>query len=549
MYQKRLTLAVLVVSAVCVLTTSCQPGESLAKEMHWNLGPEPPTLDPALATDSVSVQCDEALFLGLTDFEDTTDAAVVPEIATKWGVSEDGLTWTFEMRKDVWWVYYDPQTQKAEKKRLVNADDVVYGVRRTVDPATASDYAYMSYIIKNAEAVNTGESLDLDSIGVRAVDDYTVEFTLKQPAGYFPAIASMWIHRPVPKEPIEEFGDLWTEPGNIWTNGPYCLDTWEHENRMIFVKNPHYFDADAVSIERINCVMVVEDSTAFAMYEAGELDVQNPPLEDMDRIKADPVLSKELYIGPRLCSYYYGFNVTKPPLDNVLVRKALSYAIDRQKLVDTVTKGGQIPAWSFACPGIFGNVADRPDFPGITFDADKARELLAEAGYPNGEGFPEITVMFNTNEAHQKIAEFVQAQWKEHLGIDLKLANQEFKVYLNTLMEDAPQVYRHGWCTDYPDQNNWLLEVFHPTKSANRSKWSGPAADEFARLVEQAAIESDPETRKELYFEAEQVLCADEAVIAPIYYYTFVVCNKPYVERTYQLVGGQHWEKWKIKAH
>jgi oligopeptide transport system substrate-binding protein len=453
------------------------------------------------------------------------------------------------MRKDVWWVYYDPQTQKAEKKRLVNADDVVYGVRRTVDPATASDYAYMSYIIKNAEAVNTGESLDLDSIGVRAVDDYTVEFTLKQPAGYFPAIASMWIHRPVPKEPIEEFGDLWTEPGNIWTNGPYCLDTWEHENRMIFVKNPHYFDADAVSIERINCVMVVEDSTAFAMYEAGELDVQNPPLEDMDRIKADPVLSKELYIGPRLCSYYYGFNVTKPPLDNVLVRKALSYAIDRQKLVDTVTKGGQIPAWSFACPGIFGNVADRPDFPGITFDADKARELLAEAGYPNGEGFPEITVMFNTNEAHQKIAEFVQAQWKEHLGIDLKLANQEFKVYLNTLMEDAPQVYRHGWCTDYPDQNNWLLEVFHPTRSANRSKWSGPAADEFARLVEQAAIESDPETRKELYFEAEQVLCADEAVIAPIYYYTFVVCNKPYVERTYQLVGGQHWEKWKIKAH
>ncbi len=549
MHRTRLGIALWLMCVVCLLSTSCQPGEPLAKELNWNLGTEPPTLDPALATDSVSVQCDEALFLGLTDFEDTTDAAVVPEIATKWSVSEDGLTWTFEMRKDVWWVHYDPQTQKAEKKRLVNAHDVAYGVKRTVDPATASDYAYMSYIIKNAEAVNTGESTDLDSIGVRAVDDYTVEFTLKQPAGYFPAIASMWINRPVPREPIEEFGDLWTEPGNIWTNGPYCLDTWEHDNRMVFVKNPHYYDAGTVSIERVNCVMVVEDSTAFAMYEAGELDVQNPPLEDMDRIKADPVLSKELYIGPRLCSYYYGFNVTKPPLDNVLVRKALSYAIDRQKLVDTVTKGGQIPAWSFACPGIFGNVADRQDFPGITFDPDAARKLLAEAGYPNGEGFPEITVMFNTHEAHQKIAEFVQAQWKEHLGVNLKLTNQEFKVYLNTLVEDAPQVYRHGWCTDYPDQNNWLLEVFHPTKSSNRSKWSGPAADEFARLVEQAAIESEPEARKELYFEAEKLLCVDEAVIAPIYYYTFVVCNKPYVERTYQLVGGQHWEKWKIKAH
>jgi len=549
MYTKRPNLAVLLVLVVCVFATSCQAGEPLAKEMNWNLGTEPPTLDPALATDSVSVQCDEALFLGLTDFEDTTDAAVVPEIATEWSVSEDGLTWTFEMRKDVWWVHYDPQSQKTEKKRLVTAEDVAYGVRRTVDPATASDYAYMSYIIKNAEAVNTGESTDLDSIGVRAMDDYTVEFTLKQPAGYFPAIASMWINRPVPREPIEEFGDLWTEPGNIWTNGPYSLDTWEHENRMVFVKNPYYYDADSVSIERINCVMVVEDSTAFAMYEAGELDVQNPPLEDMDRIKADPVLSKELYIGPRLCSYYYGFNVTKPPLDNVLVRKALSYAIDRQKLVDTVTKGGQIPAWSFACPGIFGNVVDRQDFPGITFDPDTARTLLAEAGYPSGAGFPEITVMFNTHEAHQKIAEFVQAQWKEHLGVNLKLANQEFKVYLNTLVEDAPQVYRHGWCTDYPDQNNWLLEVFHPTKSSNRSKWSGPAADEFARLVEQAAIESEPEARKELYFEAEKLLCVDEAVIAPIYYYTFVVCNKPYVERTYQLVGGQHWEKWTLKAH
>jgi oligopeptide transport system substrate-binding protein len=490
------------------------------------------------------------LFLGLTDFEDTTDAAVVPELATKWSVSDDNLTWTFTMRDDVWWVHYDPATQKTEKKRLVNAHDVEYGVKRTINPETASDYAYMSYIIKNAEAVNSGESTDLDSLGVKALDDFTVEFTLEQPAGYFPAIASMWINRPVPKEVIDEFGDLWTEPGNIWSNGPYVLDTWEHEFRMVFVKNPYWYNAKSVTIERVNCVMVVEDSTAFAMYENGELDVQNPPLEDMDRIKADPVLGKELYIGPRLCSYYYGFNVTKPPMDKVLVRQALSYAIDRQKLIDTVLKGGQLPAWSFACPGIFGNVAGNPDFPGITFNPDKARELLAEAGYPGGEGFPETTVMFNTHEGHQKIAEFVQQQWTEHLGIQsIKLANQEFKVYVDTLVEDAPQVYRHGWCTDYPDQNNWVLEVFHPTKSNNRSKWSGPAADEFARIVEQAALESEPDKRKELYFQAEKIIAVDEAIMAPLYYYTFVVCNKPYIERTYQLVGGQHWEKWKVKAH
>ena len=549
MSGKRFAVVLLLVLAVTILMTSCQPAEELVKELNWNLATEPPTLDPALSTDAVSVQCNEAMFLGLTDFEDTTDAAVVPEIATKWSVTDDGLTWTFEMRDDIWWVQYDPATQNTEKKRLVTAYDVEYGVKRTINPETASDYAYMSYIIRNAEAVNTGESTDLNSIGVKAVDDYTVEFTLEQPAGYFPAIASMWINRPVPREVIDEHGDLWTEPGNVWSNGPYVLDTWEHENRMVFVKNPYYYDAKNVSIERINCVMVVEDSTAFAMYENGELDVQNPPLEDMDRIKADPVLSKELYIGPRLCTYFYGFNTTKPPVDNVLVRKALSYAIDRQKLIDTVTKGNQLPAWSLACPGIFGNVAGNEDFPGITFDPEKARELLAQAGYPGGEGLPELTVIFNTSEGHQKIAEFIQAQWREHLGVDLKLTNQEFKVYLNTITEDAPPVYKSGWCTDYPDQNNWVLELFHPTRSANRSKWSGPAADQFARLTEDGALESEPEKRKELYFEAEKILCVDEAVIAPIYYYTFVVCNKPYVERTYQLVSGQHWEKWKIKAH
>jgi len=178
-----------------------------------------------------------------------------------------------------------------------------------------------------------------------------------------------------------------------------------------------------------------------------------------------------------------------------------------------------------------------------------ARQKLADAGYPDGQGFPEMTLMFNTSEGHQKIAEFVQSNWKEHLGIDVKLANQEWKVYLQTVTEDAPQVWRMGWCADYPDQNNWVLEVFHPTKGANRPNWTGPEADKFASLTEQAALASDPEERKQLYFEAEKVLSADSAVIIPIYYYTSVQVNKPYLERTQQLVGGQHIDKWKVKAH
>ncbi|MCD6520957.1 MAG: peptide ABC transporter substrate-binding protein [Anaerolineae bacterium] len=549
LHKKRLFGLLTILMVLAIVLSGCAKGKATATEINLNLGTEPPTADPALATDTTSVQVDELLFLGLTDFDDKT-LEVIPELATEWSVSDDGLTWTFKMRKDVYWVKYEPG-KKPKKMRKVTAHDVVYGVKRTLNPETASDYAYVDYIIKNAEKVNTGELKDLDAVGVRAVDDYTVEFTLEQAAGYFPGIAGMWVNRPQPQEAIEEFGDKWTEPGNIWVNGPYLLETWEHENRMVMVKNPYYYDAKNVSIEKINWAMVVEASTAFAMYENGELDVAAVPLDDMDRVKADPQLSKELYIAPMLCTYYYGFNVTKPPFDNVKVRQAFSYALDRQKLIDTVLKGGQKPAKTFACPGIFGSPAEDPNFEGITFDPAKAKQLLAEAGYPDGKGLPEITLMFNTSEGHQKIAQFAQQSWKENLGVEVKLANQEWKVYLKTITEDAPQIWRLGWCADYPDENNWVLEVFHPTKGANRCKWNpdDPAAKRFMEVVEKAAASSDPAERKKLYFEAEKILCVDQAIIIPLYYYTRVVCTKPYVKRTYAPLGGEHIDKWTVEPH
>jgi oligopeptide transport system substrate-binding protein len=547
--NKRIFVLLAIAMILAVVISGCAKGQALAKEINMNHGTEPPTIDPAIATDTTSVQCDEMFFLGLTDYDDKT-SEIVPELATEWNVSADGLVWTFKMRKDVQWVHYDPATKKATKKGPVTAKDIVYGVKRTVNPATASEYAYVDYIIKNAEAINTGENKDLDSLGVRAIDDYTVEFTLTQPAGYFPGIAGMWVNRPQPQAAIEAGGDKWTEPGNIWTNGPYMLDVWEHESKMVMVKNPYYYGARDVSIEKINWVMVVEDSTAFAMYENGELDVQAVPISDMDRVKADAVLSKELYIAPRLCTYYYGFNQKKPPFDNVKVRQAFSYAIDRQKLIDTVLKGEQRPAKSFACPGIFGSVADDANFKGILFDAAKAKALLAEAGYPDGKGLPEITLMFNTSESHQKLAEFVQQSIKDNLGVEIKLANQEWAVYLKTVNgDDTPQMYRMGWCADYPDENNWVLENFHTTKSLNNPKWSGAGAEKFDQLVEQAAAASKAEDRAKLYFEAEKLLVEDEAVIAPVYYYTRVVCNKPYVQRTFAPMGGEHIDKWKVLAH
>ena len=544
--DKRLFLLVAVLATVAMVVSACGPkGPKLAQEINLNLGTEPPTLDPALATDTTSVEVDESLFLGLTDFDDQT-MEVIPELATEWTVSDDGLVWTFKMRKDAVWVHYDPATKKFTKQRPVTAHDVEYGVKRTLNPETASDYAYVLYIIKNAEAYNSGEITDPAEVGVKALDDWTVQFTLEQPAGYFAGIAGMWVARPQPKEVIEQFGDKWTEPGNIWSNGAFALDTWEHESRLVLVKNPHWYNAKNVSLQRINYVMVVEASTAFAMYENGELDVCGVPSTEIDRVKADPVLSKEYYEGPYLCTYYLGFDTTEAPVDNKLVRQALSYAVDRQNLINTVLKGGQKPAKTFACPGIFGSPAEDPNFVGISYDPEKAKQLLADAGYPNGEGFPEMTYLFNTSEGHRMIAEFIQQGWKEVLGINVVLANQEWKVYLQTVEADPPQVWRMGWCADYPDENNWVLENFHSKKGSNRIKWSNP---EFDRLCEEAAAASDPAKRKELYAQAEKILCVDEAAIIPVYYYTRVVCNKPYVQRTYAALGNEHYDKWKVLAH
>jgi oligopeptide transport system substrate-binding protein len=551
MCRHRFLIVSVLVLAVTLLVAGCaSPEETLATTVNLNMGFEPPTLDPGLATDVASFAVIDGLFWGLTDIDEQTHEAV-PELATSWEVSDDGLTWTFRMRDDVWWVHYDPQTKQAEKVRKVTAHDVEYGTKRTIDPATGSDYAYVDYIIKNAYAVNAGESSSLDSLGVQALDDRTVQFTLEQPAGYFPFIAGMWVNYPLPREVIEQFGDVWTEPGNLWSCGPYLLDTWEHENRIVQVKNPQFHDAKNVSVETVNWVMISDASTALAMYEAGELDSCQPPLADLDRLRADAELSKQLHSVPQLSTSYIGFNVNKPPVDNKWVRKALSAAIDKQKLIDTVLKGGEKLAKTFAPPGIFGSPALAPNFVGIPFDPEQARQWLAEAGYPDAQGFPDTTLMFTTYSEVQKVMEFVQKQWKDNLGIDVKLASQEWKVFLQTLHTDAPPAFALGWAADYPDENNWVLEVFHPTKGHNTPQWSAedPAAEEFMRLTETAAAESEPAVRRDLYLEAENILCAEEAVIIPMWHDVDIWLTKPYLERVYPVMSGLHIEKWKAGAH
>jgi oligopeptide transport system substrate-binding protein len=555
-----------------VVTPEPEPEAAEPVTLRWNYGTEPPTADPALTTDTTSVDVTGNVFVGLTKLDPITNEPV-PYLATEWEVGEDAdgnQTWTFKLRNDIPWVSYDPLTGETTQEvddegnpRFVNAFDVEYGVKRTINPDTASDYSYVLYIIKNAQSVNEGEEgFTLDDVGVVALDESTIQFTLENPAGYFPSIASMWVTYPVPQWVIEgELGEKWTEAGIIVTNGPYVMDTWIHGGELVLVKNPLWIEADDVQIERVEGVMITENSTAFALYENNELDTVPVPLPEIDRVKADPVLGAEYYQAPTACTYYYGFTNTKPPFDDVRVRRAFSAAIDRQSLIDNVTKGGQIPATSFAPPGIFG--APEPGLVGQGYDPEVAAASLQEYLDENGMTIDDfnamgVTLMHNTSEGHARIAAAIQQMWQDTLGVELQVENQEWAVYLDTIrnttpIEDMPHVWRLGWCADYADENNWVHEVFNSDAGANRLRRNcddpncgSTTTTKFDELTLQAQQSQDPEERAALYLEAETILSEEEVAYAPIYHYTTVAVTKPWLQRNYPSVGPNDFFNWTI---
>jgi oligopeptide transport system substrate-binding protein len=568
---------VIVTEIVEVMVTAEPEEEAVPEEQpvtfYGNWGTEPPTMDPALTEDTTSVTGVENMFVGLTVL--TESGEVEPYLATDWEVGEDAdgnPTYTFNLRDDIPWVKYDPISGETSQEvdedgnpRFVNANDVVYGVKRTLDPETASPYSYILYgIIKNALEVNTGEEgFTLDDVGVVALDDTTVEFTLASPAPFFPSIASMWVLKPQPAWAIDEWGIKWTEAGLIVTNGPYTMEEWIHGGELNMIRNTLFPEGvfELGNIDRSQMVMIVEISTAFALYENDELDTSEVPLPEMDRVRADPVLSEELYIAPDSCTYYYGFTNNKPPFDDVRVRRAFSAAIDRQSLIDNVTKGGQIPATSFAPPGIFG--APPPGEVGQGTDAELAKAQLQEYLDENGMTVDDfnamgITMMHNTSESHAIIAAAAQQMWKDTLGVDVQVENQEWKVYLDTVsnttpIEDMPHIWRLGWCADYADENNWIHAVFNATEGDNNLRRGcqddncGDIVDsEFDELTKAAQVETDPDARAALYRQAEEILSGEEVAYAPIYHYTWVYVTKPWLEREYSLIAGQQLWKWNI---
>ncbi|MCK4451761.1 MAG: peptide ABC transporter substrate-binding protein, partial [Anaerolineae bacterium] len=346
--------------------------------LWYPLGTEPPTLDIQLATDTTSHliihQCIEGLF------EYRGDGSIQPMGATGFTVSDDGLVYTIKLREDAVWSDGVP----------VTAQHYEDGVVRLMLPETAAEYAWLMYDIEGAEEFNTGEIDDPELLGVKAVDDYTFEVTLKAPTPYFETVLPFSTFYPVRLDLVEQYGDLWTEPGNYVSNGAYLLDYWDHEAEVGLVKNPTYWNAGNVKIEKITFPIIVEKATSLALYENDETHTSGEagyPSEDMPRILADPVLSKELRILPRPGVYYVGLNVLAPPTDNVLVRKALASAIDRKAIIENVLNTPwRTPLSCTTPPRILGY--QEWGTCGYTFNPEQAQAYLAEAGYPDGEGFP-----------------------------------------------------------------------------------------------------------------------------------------------------------------
>ncbi len=463
----------------------------------FNNGSEPETLDPHKMTGVPEHTLALALFEGLTTHDPKT-LAPRPGMAESWESSEDGLQYTFHLRKDAVWSNGDP----------VTTADFLYAWKRALLPATGCEYAYQLYYIKNARAFNEGKIDDFSEVGVEAKDDHTLVVTLAGPTPFFLDLTSFETLMPVHPATVEKHGDKWVKPGNIVCNGPFVLEEWSPRERIVFKPNPKYWNHEIVKLTKLVALPHDNVDTAYNMFLEKEVAwIRTIPLPKIDEVKQNP----DYYATPYLGSYFYRFNVTKPPFDDVKVRKAFSMAVDRVSICRDVVKGGQIPATGFVPPGIHGY----EPVSGAGYDRNKARELLAEAGYPGGEGFPEVDLLFNTSESHKTVAEAVAQMLKENLGVTVGLRNTEWKVYLDEQRSLRYQLCRAGWIGDYVDPNTFL-DMFVTDGGNNNTGFSDP---EYDRLVAEAAQEGDAKKRMKILRRIEEILVVEKLPILPIYFY------------------------------
>ena len=515
----------LVVAATIGATLLVGCGDDSKKETNeqvltYNLGADSKTLDPALNTAVDGGIVIANAFEGLCRTDENDKA--IEGGAKSWTISEDGLTYTFNLREDAKWTNGDN----------VTAHDYEYAWKRVLNPETGAEYAYQMYYIEGAEAYNTGEGAE-DAVGVKAVDDYTLEVKLHSPTSYFLELTAFPCFFPVNKKVVEADANWATKVDTYVSNGPFKMSEWKMKDSLVFVRNDNYYNKDKVKLDKLVMKMVLDETSAYASFQSGDFDmIESVPASQVEAGLADGSFVKFDNLG----TYFLVVNVTgenasddvKKVLTDKKVRQALNLAIDRDSIVKNVTKGGQIPAHSYVPEGIPS--VDGEDFASKEYfkpsgDVKEAKALLAEAGYKDGEGFPTITLLYNQEGSHGDIMQAIADMWKKNLGINVSLSQQEWKVFQTTRTQKQYQIARHGWSGDYVDPMTFL-EMWTSTSALNDAGFSNA---EYDSVISDAISELDTKKREELLHKAEDILM-DEMPIMPIYYYTKVKGIKPYVK-------------------
>ena len=479
-----------------------------------NNGTEPESLDPHKVSGVPESTLGRQMLEGLTNTD--AEGKTIPAMATSWE-SEDNKVWTFKLR-DAKWSNDDP----------VTAEDFVYSMRRLVDPNTASPYS--SYLV-DAKVVSADQIVDgkagIETLGVKAIDDKTLQITLSEPVPYFP---DMLIHnsvKPVHKKTVEAFGDKWTAPENIVVNGPYKPTQWQINDKIVLTRNASYYDDANTTIDTVTFLPIPSSTTDVARYQAGEIDVtyNEIPTEQFASLKEQ--VGDQLTVSPYLCTYYYEFNTVKPPFNDPNVRRALALALDRDTIADKVIGQGQTAAYQLTPPATNGDIANSPEW--STWDQEKrvteAKKLLTEAGYSDSNPLT-FELLYNTNDNHKKTAVAATSLWKQALGfVDVTLTNKEWKTYLDTRRNGNYQIARAGWCGDY-NEASAFLNIAKSDNSGNYGKYNNANFDSLMAQTLKAGV--SPEQRANLYKQAEAQLDQDMGLLN-IYHYVSPRLVKPYV--------------------
>jgi oligopeptide transport system substrate-binding protein len=502
------------------------PGEKLAREQVFRYGGGGWfQVDPSSHDFNKDLYCQgvPALWAGLMKFN--ADFQAIPYVASKVTPNTDGSVWTFTLRKDAKWSDGTPFT----------ARDFEYSFKRQLDPATAAPYASFLYDIKNGEAFNKKQITDASQVGVRARDDSTLEITLEGPRGYFPVLSAYLAALPGHRPSIEKHGDKWTEAGNLVCNGPFMLESWEHNKQMVLRKNPHYFDARNVTLDKV-IIPIVPVASGALPYDNNELDLTSLQTGDLRRMQTDPKTSKEVFRYPFPGTWYLLPQVTKAPFDNVKVRRAVGHAIDRENVVK-VAQGFAIPAHSMIPPGFPGALDDKKIRDLQRFDPKQAMAMLKGTPYEGGRNWPKITLSMRDEALGAKpLAEAVQAVLLEHLNMKTDLELLEPRVFRERLWKQELQFVWIRWFMDYPDPHNEYFDTFYGKKTTGRRQaWVNP---DFDKELEAGRDTRDTKKRLAHYAKAEEIMQTDAGYV-PVAWVLRYGAAKPWVRGLQKNKAGE----------